>query len=873
MEFSLSGLPWQVKGYWPYVPLKEKSMETGQTLQGVTDWLPATVPGGIHQDLFRAGLIGDPYFGQNSLACEWVENRWWMYRTEFGPVLEGQDLRREAAELVFLGLDYEAEVFFNGVSCGSHTGMYDAFRVELTGRVQDKNELLVLFKGIPQEMGQIGYTSRTSTQKSRFNYKWDFSTRLVNIGFWQDVVIRLLPPAELSDLSVSGTLQKGEGELLVSARLTDRRTRSGPLRLCLWAEGPFDRRSQIIKELDGGKTEPKPAVRHFETELSLTERSLTDGKVSARLSVPEPALWQPRGSGRPFLYEVHLELFSGERRLWEKTLQTGIRSLSLTQNEAAPADALPYTFVVNGRKTYIRGMNLTPLDHLYGCVGRERYEALTAALAAANVNLARVWGGGLIEKEEFYDLCDENGILVWQEFIQSSSGIDNKPCEEEAFLALLERAATACVRQKRNHVSLAVYSGGNELMEAPDRPCGLDNKNLALLRQIVKREDQGRFFLPTSASGPREFVTRKKGVSHDVHGNWRYEGNPGHYELYGGSDSLFHSEFGMDGTACTKSLRKFLPEHSLHPTPMSGNADWRHHGEWWGTYFRDCEMFGPIRKSPEELERFVRCSQYLQGEGLRFILEADRRRAFCNSGTIIWQLNEPWPNSSCTNLVDYYGETKPAYYQAKRAYEPRHVSADYRSLTFLAGSMAALPVYVSNSLDAFDARVQAGVYALDGRLLWETALEKRASENRSTKLGTLSFPVPAEEVFLLRLTLLCGEERASENTYLFSTREREPFSALRQKDGAAAFTLHRLERQKDGLYRAELSVENIGGRAVLDAGVFCTSDGYGMLGTDNYTVLLPGEKRTFTFVLWETVPGPFEKRKARREPEFALSWL
>ena len=182
-----------------------------------------------------------------------------------------------------------------------------------------------------------------------------------------------------------------------------------------------------------------------------------------------------------------------------------------------------------------------------------------------------------------------------------------------------------------------------------------------MLAGIVRRLDGTRTFFPTSATGPREFLSREKGVSHDVHGSWRYEGNPDHYSFYEQSDNLFHSEFGMDGASAVSSLKRFLPAASLHPTPMSGDPCWQHHGEWWGTYFRDCELFGEFPRTPEHLEEFSQCSQYLQAEGLRYIIEADRRRAFQNSGVIVWQINEPWPNASCTNLVDYYGLPKAAY--------------------------------------------------------------------------------------------------------------------------------------------------------------------------------------------------------------------
>ena len=221
MEISLSGFSWEVKGFWPYVPIKEKSMEAGQTLAGVTNWLPARVPGGVHADLFCAGLIEDPYFGKNSLCCEWVENRWWVYRTRFPRILYGCDLKERRVRLCFLGLDYEAEVFLNDVSCGTHKGMYDSFEIDITDLLQEDNKLVVVFKGVPQEMGQIGYTSRTSTQKSRFNYKWDFSTRLVNIGFWKDVVLSTVEDAAVYDLHIDTDFKNGEGQVFLSGKVRD----------------------------------------------------------------------------------------------------------------------------------------------------------------------------------------------------------------------------------------------------------------------------------------------------------------------------------------------------------------------------------------------------------------------------------------------------------------------------------------------------------------------------------------------------------------------------------------------------------------------------------------------------------------------------
>lgn len=880
MDISLSGLAWELKGYWPYVPIKEKSMETGQTLQGVTGWLPATVPGGVHYDLWKAGLIEDPYFGQNSLKCEWVENRWWMYRTVFPAVFNGTDLREEQVTLRFLGLDYEAEIFVNDESYGVHSNMYTPMEINLTGKIREENKLVVLLKGVPDEMGQIGFTSRTFTQKSRFNYKWDFSTRLVNIGIWQDVVLDVKGEAELSELHVDTDVSAGQGRIFVSAKAKDlRQEPNGRLRAEVTVEGPFLNKNADIEMLEKlQKTEYDEKREKYFRELEQTHLTEpVNGFITAGFEIKEPMLWNPNGSGEPWLYRISVKLRDENtgKLLDEAGCRTGIRSLEMAPNEEAPAGALPYTFCINGKKTYIKGVNLTPLDHLYGNVTKEQYSYMVTAMVNAGVNLVRVWGGGLIEKEEFYELCDENGILVWQEFIQSSSGIDNIPSKRTEFLERLEACAAEAVRQKRNHVSLAVYSGGNELMDAPDTPSGFDDTNIARLKQIVEEYDGHRPFLPTSASGPREFITREKGVSHDVHGNWRYEGNPGHYELYGESDNLFHSEFGMDAAVNVKSLKKFLPENALHPTPMSGNADWSHHGEWWGTWFRDCSMFGLIEQTPENLELFVRCSQYMQSEGLRFILEADRKRAFHNSGVIIWQLNEPWPNASCTNLLDWYEETKTAYYQVKRAYEKCHVSLDYRSLT-LPKDAVPMKVFVENDAESFQGEVCILIRNDSGQLMREERIEVSVPENASVYAGTINVYAAAEKLVFVTLLLKKEGKTVSENTYLFGTQNEEVFAPLREKEGCVQITRNICWNLPNERKAAQITLKNTGNRAVLDAGVGLLTEGYALLGTENDRVLFPGEERTFGYLLIPKNSGGFaevQNRKTEGEPQFEAHWL
>ncbi|PLT44714.1 Beta-mannosidase [Paenibacillus pasadenensis] len=699
MEMRKLDAAWEVKGFWPWVPLKGTSMEIGNELLGVTEWIPATVPGGVHEDLYRAGLIPDPYVDTNSLAVEWVENRWWVYRGRFArPELEPGC----RAELVLAGLDYEAIVSLNGRRLGEHEGMYEPAVYDVTELLGEREtaELQIILKQAPDEMGQIGKTSETFTQKSRFNYKWDFSTRLVNVGIWDTVSLRVRRAVSLDELALHANVREdGTGVVSVAALARVEKGTGG-----------------AAAELELLDPDGRTAARW--------SGPVADGAVRAELEVPEPRLWHPNGYGEQPLYELRLRLFADGRLTEETTRRTGIRRIEYRRNPGGPDDALPYTFVVNGQPIYIQGANLTPLDHLYGNVGAERYGWLARLARRANLNLLRVWGGGLIEKEELYDLCDRLGILVWQEFIQSSSGIDNEPSQKPRFLELLGRSAVQALKTRRNHVSLAVWSGGNELMSAPDRPSTYEDANLAYLRALVAEHDPQRLFLPTSASGPRQYITSEKGVSHDVHGHWKYMGNPGHYPLYAEADHLFHSEFGVDGVSSVKSLRKFLSEPHRKPVSMEESFVWRHHGEWWDTFGRDTELFGGFA----DLQAFSDASQWIQAEGLRFILEANRRRQGRQSGSIIWQLNEPWPNASCTNLVDYYMEPKMAYYWTRSAFEGTHASLDYRSLDAPAGSRLQAAVHLHRRPGAAAGLAAGEVRGLDAGLAGTAMMERGASQ-------------------------------------------------------------------------------------------------------------------------------------------------
>jgi beta-mannosidase len=841
-QILLNDLNWEVKGYWPWVPLKGTSMELGQELMGVTDWMSATVPGGVHYDLYRQAWISNPYEELNSLSCEWVENRWWVYRTTLKP----PELESTRVELVFQGLDYEAAVYADNFLLGEHKGMFEPAVFDVTDLLSEREslEISVLLKQAPDEMGQIGKTSATFTQKSRFNYKWDFSTRLVNVGIWDDVVLRVHRDCSWQDVSITTDAELGENGGQVSGRIS--------IQASIKQMADPEHAGRVTASITCSDPKGNP--------LLVQSYSFLAGEVlNAELEIPEPQLWYPNGYGEQPLYSLELKLMDEyDMELDTRRFQTGIRKLNYLLNEGSPDNALPYTVVINGCKIYIKGVNITPLDHLYGNVTVEQYQQMIHLMKAAHINLVRVWGGGIIEKKAFYDLCDVNGIMVWQEFIQSSSGIDNIPSKLPEFLELLRKTACTTLCDKRNHVSLTVWSGGNELMSEPNKPSDLGDSNLAMLKGLVEQYDPQRLFLPTSASGPVEYITEARGQGHDVHGYWKYMGNPYHYELYGSNDNLLHSEFGVDGLSSLKSLEKFLKATNQQPVSMENNAVWRHHGEWWDTLSREEEMFG----SMSNLKQFSICSQWMQAEGIRFVLEANRRRKFRNSGSIVWQFNEPWPNVSCTNLVDYYGETKMAYHWVKQAFRPLHASLDYRSLLLIPGTGFQGNVFVHGG-DGGRINVEAEVLDAAGRVLHRQFFEAEGDKERAVCAGELNFSVSEDEdqLYFVRLSFRNVEEDLQQNLYVFSTAKKHLYAPALELTGGNLHVRQESLWLPTGVgelsHQAHFTLHNTGSEVLLHVHAEEKGNRYWMEAEEQFLTLFPGENRTVTVTCTPKLSGGF----------------
>jgi beta-mannosidase len=585
------------------------------------------------------------------------------------------------------------------------------------------------------------------------------------------------------------------------------------------------------------------------------------------LELSSPRLWWPNGYGESELYEAEVRIIlpaqdkmrQGKNVSSAQTASFGIRQVSLAPNESAQPNALPYTFVVNGRKIYAKGWNWVPMDVMYSVPQPAKLERLLTLAKRANVNLLRVWGGGLIEKESFYDQCDRLGIMVWQEFIQSSSGIDNNPSSSEDYVRMVTEAAGQIVPRKRNHPSLVIWCGGNELSNECGLPLDDTHPVLIALKTIVKRFDPDRLWLPTSPSGPvfsnsLEVIAKDPSSLHDVHGPWEYQGATKQSELYNLGASLFHSEFGVEGITNLRTLNATLSKDHQWPVDLD-NPYWFHRGAWWVKRPVWEETFGEL----PNIEALVHATQFMQADGLRYALESDRRRKYRNSGTLPWQFNEPYPMAACTSAVDYYARPKPSYYAVSRAYTPLMISARFLTLACNGCEQFEAEAWVCNSheLSYSNVILQMRLIGVSGKIYSGRVETVSFKPNCSIRLASIREPLVdiPEEVFFLDLKLLGNDGKLlCSNRYTFSAR-----TTLAPLLACSPTTLSiSISRSKDNRESEHsLTLTNSGDTAAmfvwLEDARDLNASGYAYFD-DNYFCLLPEESRTVT-VTWMDVPA------------------
>lgn len=772
---SLDGTDWKLLHLmpreWEGQKVWDEHWEPEKAGQAVHSWLDGTVPGDVIADALDAGLIPHPYKDLNSRVCEWLSERDWIYRKDFtGPDLAAGEVLR----LCFEGVDYACTVYLNGELLGTHEGMFAPFEFDVTKKVRTgkPNRLLVIVEHAPPVdlvQGQIGRTSKARLWKSRFAYWWDWCTRLIPVGVYRGVSLVRTGPVWIKDvwarpnvkIASSGADPQGQ-----AIGTVDVQVQVGS------AEGM--QASMVRIELLDSEQVIASATADVVGE--------TAHVANVKLTIANAKLWWPNGMGEQPLYTLRTTLLNGAAASDVHSQRVGLRTIRMVQNEGAKFNALPYTFEVNGKRLWARGWNWVPMDHMYGRDDgdappaqhpvKNRYDRALRLAAHAHCNLLRVWGGGLQESRKFYDFCDQLGILVWQEFPQSSSGIDNRPAEDPAYLEYVEARAREIVPQRRSHACLAVWCGGNELMEEDHTPVTDAHPALARIKAVVNELDPDRSWIPTSPSGPVWHSSIEKagsGQMHDVHGPWKYAGTEKHYELFNAIDPLLHSEFGVEGAANLDTLHQFFSPQYQWP-PDNTNPAWVHHASWW----MQREMIESVFGKMTDLETHVRASQWLQAEGLRYGVEAHRRRTGHCSGVLPWQFNEAFPNACCTNAVDYLLTTKPVYWWVRQAYAPHAISLKYDRLTWKPGEHWTAELWAISSAPADEAyQWRLELYDLAGSRLLEAEGQINLAAEKAVMIKRVQQQLPQQAGIAAAFLWLknAKNEVVAQNEYLFTSSQ------------------------------------------------------------------------------------------------------
>ncbi|NNC12033.1 glycoside hydrolase family 2 protein [Planctomonas sp. JC2975] len=670
--------------------------------------VPAVVPGCVHTDLLRAGLIDEPFDGDNESLQQWIGSTTWRYSTTFDWTDDG-NVRHD---LVALGLDTVATIELNGTVIGSTQNQHRSYRFDLRGVVREgANELAVTFEAPVVEAERrdaehgawphVNHHPFNQLRKSASNFGWDWGIDVATSGIWQPIGIESWSGARISAVrplvDVDGTDGVATVHVAVERDGSQDAARSGALTLAVRA----------------GDEAAEARIAADETEASIVVR------------VPDARLWWPIGHGDQPLYPVTVAI-DGTPAEWRGRI--GFRTIEV--DTGADASGNRFVVRVNGEDVLIRGVNWIP-DHAFITeMTRDRYVSRFADAVEANVNLLRVWGGGIYESEDFYELADELGVLVWQDFLFACAAYS-----EDDWLAVeVEAEAREQITRLSQHASLAIWNGNNENIwgyvewgwrrTLGERAWG-DGYYRHLLPGLVAELDPTRSYSPAS---PFSFVDyahpndERNGTMHiwDV---W----NERDYSAYRDYAPRFVSEFGFQGPPAWTTLTDVVHDAPLDPY---GEQMLVHQKAEAGNLKLERGMAGHL-PVPATIEDWHWATQLNQAQAIRFGVEHFRSLTPHNTGTVLWQLNDDWPVVSWA-AVDFNGHRKPLWFAMRDAYAPRLATIQPRN-----GGLAL--VLVNDTADAVATTARVSRLAFDGTVLVEQDIDVRVDAR-----GAATFELAAD---------------------------------------------------------------------------------------------------------------------------------
>ena len=727
-------------------------------------WLPAQVPGHVHLDLMRAGVIPDPFARLHERDVAWVSESDWEYETTF-TVAEPVPAN---AYLLFHGLDTVSEIALNGEALGTADNMYIPHEFPVGGRLHaGDNHLSITFRSAlrvgrerleawgdpalatdPFPGNWDRWASRSFVRKAQYMFGWDWGPVLPSSGLWRPVELVTIPTARLGDWkhTVEFT-EDGKAIVTVEAEVERNSGADGlPLALTVsiddWQrempeQEPLDVASE--DEDNGPVTMPLDIAA-----IAAVPEEIGTHRVSLSLTIDEPVLWEPNGVGAasgfdlgPTLYDLELVLTNEDNDVdvdakWAKI---GLRTVELIRDPDADGQGESFKFRVNGQDIFMKGANWIPEDSFPSRLENEpdetefprdeRVKQRIQDAANAGFNMLRIWGGGLYESEHFYEMCDALGILVWQDFPYGCAYYPDTGEYAEAAQA----EATAAVRRIRNHASLALWCGNNEnqvMYEGPwggERPGRFLGENFYfdILPAVVAAEDPKTPYWPSSPyGGTPDSNSPDYGDCH----NWDVWHGRGDWKYYTENNSRFCSEFGFAASCGLGAWDTVLAPEDRHPdSPAVKWHDKTRKG--YDTYLGYIGLHFP---DPQNLEELVYLSQLNQAEALKFGIEHYRRLKGRCWGTLFWQLNDCWPVQSWA-VIDSLGEPRAAYYACKHFYAPVLVSLVQKEQT-------AEAHLISDLFAALEGTLTLTLQTFDGETLAETTQSVQVASNGAAVVGS-----------------------------------------------------------------------------------------------------------------------------------------
>lgn len=620
---------------------------------GTDRFLPATVPGTVHTDLFNNKIIPDPFYGDNEKNIQWIEDKDWIYQTSFK--LSPDELSHENINLIFNGLDTYAKVWLNGNEILNADNMFRTWKSDVKKLLRPgKNELKIYFTSASATGKKLASTlpytlpekERVFVRKAQYQFGWDWGPRFVTAGIWKPVVLEMWNQVKIENTKFSQKLTKDRAEISFLTELTA--TQAGTFTLNI------NKKKQKVELKDGKNT------------------------IKTHYTIKNPKLWYPNGFGTPELYPISISLEKGKTKLDGKNLNIGLRTIELVQEQ--DKEGKSFYFKVNGIPVYAKGANVIPPHEFVPSTDKNLYKKWMSEAKFANMNMLRIWGGGIYADDEFYDEADKNGILIWQDFMFACAMYPG----DEHFINNVKKEVADQANRLQNHASLAIWCGNNENDEgwhnwgwqkqlgySKTDSAKIWNDYVKTFRKAIPETldsvsaQKPIYWQSSPSNGWGRDIAYKEG---DVH-YWGVWWGMEPFEKYREKTGRFVSEYGFQGMPSISTIKTFTENLSFNDSGIKNHQKHATGYETIRTYMeRDYKV-------PEKFEDFTYISQLLQARGLKAAVEAHRQQKPYNMGTLYWQFNDVWPVTSWSSL-DYYGTRKAAHYEARRLFRPVYFSVD-----------------------------------------------------------------------------------------------------------------------------------------------------------------------------------------------------